>query len=201
MTYWIVRFLTLCFSKIFFPFQVHGVENILPRGAFIYASNHISYLDPVVLAISCQRRISFVAKDSLFKNKLFGWFISNLDAFPIKRESADIGAIRETIKRLKQGRAVLIFPQGTRIHDPDFRKVESGIGMITVKSGVPVVPVYVTGTDRALPEGAKFFKRYPITIYIGKAVSYSPQDPYSDIASDIMNKILSLPQMYQSVSS
>ena len=68
MTYWIVRFLTLCISKIFFPFKVYGLENIPSSGSFIYASNHISYLDPVVLAISCQRRISFVAKDTLFKN-------------------------------------------------------------------------------------------------------------------------------------
>ena len=189
MFYWFIRYCVLGLSKIFFPFKVYGLDNIPAEGAFVYASNHISYLDPVVLAISCRRRISFVAKDTLFKNKPFGLFLAHLDAFPIKRDSADIGAIKETLRRLKQGRAVLIFPEGTRVQDPAHREVQSGIGMIVAKSGVPVIPVHVAGTSEVLPEGAKFFRRHEISIHIGEPINFSPELPYQTIAQQIMVQI------------
>ena len=189
MTYWIVRFLTLCVSKIFFPIRVYGLENIPPQGAFIYASNHISYLDPVVLAISCRRRISFVAKDTLFKNWFLGFILPRLDAFPIKRDSADIGAIKETLRRLKQGRAVLIFPEGTRVQDLSHHEIQSGIGMIAIKSGVPIIPVLIRGTNKILPSGAKFFRPGIITITIGKSRTFSPETPYQTIANQVMHEL------------
>ena len=113
-------------------------------------------------------------------------------AFPVKRNTADIGALREAIRRLRRGEPVLLFPEGSRQAVKGQDNVEAGIGFIAIKGGVPVIPVKITGTDKALPPGAKWFKKHPMTLEFGKPIYSSPKDSYEDVARKIMQEIYSI---------
>src|SRR5437762_2318878 len=114
MIYWIVYFFTKLLSFFFFPVEIHDRKNVPQRGAFLLASNHVSYLDPMILGITTGRRLNYMAKDSLFKNKVFGFVLPRLGAFPIKRKTADTGALKECFRRIREGGPLLLFPEGTR---------------------------------------------------------------------------------------
>ena len=114
MVYWTAYYIALFCSKIFFPIKTTGREHLPRQGGYILASNHVSNLDPVILRLSTKQKLHFLAKESLFKNKIFGALIACLGAFPIRRDSADIGALKEAIRRLKKGHPLLVFPEGTR---------------------------------------------------------------------------------------
>lgn len=190
MIYWLTWIIVSIARIFFFPLKVYGQKNIPSKGAFIFASNHRSHLDPVLIPLCCTRRISFLAKDSLFKNKLLGWYLKQLEAFPIKRATSDVGAIKEIIRRLKRNLPVLMFPEGTRVREGEKSEVHAGIGFIAVKSGLPVVPVYVRGTDKVFPPGSKKFKRYPVSVRFGEPLSFIKSDlPYQNISREIMDKI------------
>src|ERR1700688_3905208 len=113
MIYYITYFLTKVLSWAYFPFTAHQTRHIPRQGAFILASNHISNLDPVVLGICSMRRLNFMAKIELFKGFL-GFFLTRLGSFPVKRGESDFVAMREALRRLKEGRVILIFVEGTR---------------------------------------------------------------------------------------
>jgi len=192
MFYWISYNIFKLISKLFLPYTIIGKENVPEKGGFILASNHLSYLDPLMVGISCDQKISYMARDSLFRNKFFGGLIRLGHAFPVKRNTADIGALREAIRRLKGGEPVLLFPEGSRQAVKGQGKVESGIGFIAIKAGVPLIPVKITGTDKALPPGAKWFKKHSMTLEFGKPIFSSPQDTYEDVARRIMQQIYSI---------
>ena len=191
MIYYITYFLTKVLSWIFFPFTAHQTRNIPREGAFILASNHISNLDPVVLGICSVRRINFMAKIELFKGAL-GFFLSRLGAFPVKRGEADLGAMKEALKRLKNGRVVLIFVEGTRRIGNEPSKAQAGVGFLAMKSGVPVVPVFVQGTNQVMAPGTKFFKRGVVTATFGEPFFVNDTHSYEEAAERILDKIYTL---------
>lgn len=177
---------------IYYPITVIGYHNLPQNSSYILASNHLSNMDPMLIGLSCRRRISYLAKEELFKNKIFAWILYHVGAFPVKRESADIGAIKEAIKRLKQGCPLVIFPEGTRQPVTDKNEVHSGISLIAVKSGVPVVPVLIKNSDKVMPKGDKFLKRNEVIITFGQPKRYTKGDSYPQIVAKIMAEISSL---------
>ncbi len=183
-------------SWLYFPLKVYGRENIPPQGGFILASNHLSHLDPVVLGMSVGwRPLNYMARDSLFKNKIFKWIITDLGAFPIKRDSADIGALKEAIRRLKVGMPLVLFPEGTR--KVEQKETQAGVGFIAVKSGVPVVPAFIEGSNQVITPGRKGVKRHRVNVFLGKPQNYSKEKSYEAIAEDIMFQINNLPSVYK----
>ncbi|MBF0385264.1 MAG: 1-acyl-sn-glycerol-3-phosphate acyltransferase [Candidatus Omnitrophica bacterium] len=194
MIYWITWFILRVISYFLFPIKTCGRENIPQKGGLIFASNHRSNLDPVLIPIACFRRCDFVAKDSLFKNNLFGRYLKRLGAFPIRREVGDVGALKEAIKRLKNGKAVVIFPEGTRVIEENDRQIQPGVGLIAAKAGKTIVPVFIEGSDKAMPPGAKFIKRNLISITYGKPIDAGSFKglSYPEIATKIMREILKL---------
>ena len=115
-----------------------------------------------------------------------------MGAFPVKRDSADTGAIKEALKRLKEGCALILFPEGTRKAGLEGKKLHPGIGLIALKGTAPVIPAYIDGSDKVLPPGAKFFKHHPVKIYFGKPLYFSQAESYPEIAQRIMTEINSL---------
>ncbi len=146
--------------RMCFPAKVIGKENI-PKGACIISSNHTSNLDVVLLAVHTWEKKYYVAKKELFKNKLFGWFLKKMGAIKIDRQSTDVGAIKNCMKTLKDGKKLVIFPEGTR-HDSknmELGEVKEGVAMFAIKSKVPVVPMFIAKKPR-------FWRK--TTIVIGK---------------------------------
>lgn len=186
--YWLaVGFVSLV-SFIFYPCRTYGRENIPKTGGCILASNHESNIDPILLPVVCPRQMRFMAKDSLFRNPVLGALIRWGGGFPVRRSSADRAAMKEFLRQLKLGYAVLIFPQGTR----GGSKVQVGVGFFAVSSGAPVVPVYIDGTEKVLPKGEKFPRRTPVTVTFGVPFSLPRDMPYEDAAEKVMEKINAL---------
>ncbi len=192
MLYWPCFLLMKFLDLIFFNTKFIGVDNIPKDTSFIFASNHISNLDPFIIGISRWRRYSYMAKDSLFKKKLVGWFFHNVGAFPIKRDKSDLRALREALKRLKAGCPLILFPEGTRGAGNREKKPQAGIGFLANKSNKPVLPVYIVGSDKALPNGAKWLRRHRITVTIGKPIHLSDKQTYPEISSFILKNIYAL---------
>lgn len=193
MIYYFTYFATKVLSWLYFPYKAYGTENIPRQGGFILASNHISNLDPVVLGICSVRRMNFMAKIELFKKQPLGYFLNKLGAFPIKRGEADFGALKEALKRLKNGKPVLIFVEGSRRKGHEPARAQSGVGFLAMKSAVPIVPVYLKGTDKVLPPGAKIFKRGVVEASFGKPF-YINEDgnTYQHASQQILDEIYKL---------
>ena len=154
--------------------QLRGAEHIPESGGFILAGNHVSYLDPALLWAGAPRETHFFAKQELFEAPLIGWLLPRVYVLPINRGSADRVAIQRATDLLTNGEPVGIFPEGTR-QSPGApadqpAAAHAGVAFIAMHAGVPVVPVGIAGTERALPKGAKL-PRFPrVTIRYGEPV-------------------------------
>ncbi len=192
MLYWPGFCLLWILDKIYFRTKVFGRENVPVQGPFILTSNHISNLDPFILSFTTSRSLNFLAKEELFKSPITSAIFYGLNAFPIKRGASDYKAIRETLRRLGNGKGLVMFPEGTRGVSSIEKKAQAGVGLIAVKSKAAIVPVYLVGTDKAFPPHTKWFKRHSITIYVGKPMVINENDSYETIANQIVTSIYAL---------
>jgi 1-acyl-sn-glycerol-3-phosphate acyltransferase len=185
------RLAFLILSRLFYNLSVTGKENIPRSGGFIIASNHVSNLDPILIGVASPRIINYMAKESLFKHKLIASALLLVRAFPVKRGSADISAVKEAIRRLREGGGLVMFPQGTRRQENSL-DVQSGIGMLAYRTKVPVIPAFIEGSEKALPAGAKFFHPSKIKIVLGRPLYFEHQSSYPEIAHAVMKEINAL---------
>ena len=124
--------------------KVEGKENIPEKPGFIIASNHRSFADPPLLAVTSMcAKFSFIAKEELFRNPFFGWFIRKLGAFPVVRGKGDMKVISDSVERLNEGRNLVIFPEGGRSKDGKLGKGKTGVALIAAQSGADVVPAAI----------------------------------------------------------
>lgn len=165
-----VRYVTMGVYKLFYNFHIEGAENIPQDRALVIASNHRSYADPVILTMPMKKPVTYMAKEELFKNKLFGWFITKLGAFPVKRGTGDMQVIDDAVAILNSGRHLVIFPEGTRSKDGKVGKGKTGVAMIAAKSGADVLPCGI------IFEGEKLHFRSKLILKFGKVI------PASEIA-------------------
>ena len=192
MVYYFTYFLTKFLSFLLAPRQAEGRRNIPLKGAFVLASNHISNLDPPLLGISTTRRLHYMAKAELFKHPFWGWWLRELWAFPIKRGEADFGALKQALAILKKGEPVLLFPQGTRaIHGKEDKPLP-GAGFLVQKARVPVVPVYVSGSDKAMPPGSKRIYRHKVKVIFGESFIVPYHLSYEEASQYILKRIQAL---------
>ena len=189
MLYSISRFLSACILKIFFNLEIKGKEAFPKNRPFILASNHISNLDPVVAGVGCPYKLAYLAKEELFKNKLFGRYLKSLGCIPLKREQSGAGVLRQALKVLKT-KPMVIFPQGGRSESYDDFK--AGVGFLQKKSGVPVIAAKVYGTGQILPKGAKTFKKGRIKVIFARVDAIKKGDSIEDIAVKVMERIKNL---------
>lgn len=147
--YSLVRIIAGIVYPLFFRAKAEGCENFPKDQNFILLSNHVHLLDPVTVAIFYKHsEVHFIAKDSLFKNKLFGAFLRKLHAFPVNRGETDMKAMRQAMQVLADGHVLGIFPEGHRQEDGVVKGLETGIAVIALRSRVPIVPAYISGRYR-----------------------------------------------------
>src|SRR3954452_10920567 len=147
--YWFVRAFVQPFLHAFFRLSRNGRHHIPAEGGVLLASNHRSFLDPFMIGCCLRRPIFFVAKQELFQNRLVGWLLNCLGAFPIRRGESDEESMKTARALLERGEAVVIFPEGTRIRRGSLGNAKRGVGRLALESGAAVVPIAVHGSERA----------------------------------------------------
>lgn len=203
MIYLFSWILSLILVKLNFKRKVFGRENVPARGAFILASNHASYIDPLILgtALPCGKWLNYLAKKDLFEKPLTAWYLRKIHAMPLDR-NGDIAAIKTVVKLLKSGKSILLFPEGTRSKDGKLQPAKPGIGFIAAKANVPVLPAYIEGSYDAMPAGKKSVKKgSSINVFIGKPIQFDSIDNkdknlYQQISDQIMHSIAHLKSKY-----
>jgi len=144
--------------KFLFPVKVRGRENIPQRGPCLIVANHISFLDAIVLGTRLPMQVNYFAKDELLHIFIISRLLARLGAIPLERDKPSSLSLRAGLKALKKKRAVVVFPEGTRSKTGKMLPPRPGIGFLHVKSGAPIIPVLIQGTDRAMPVGAKYIR-------------------------------------------
>jgi 1-acyl-sn-glycerol-3-phosphate acyltransferase len=184
--------------RAWFGLRVRGAEHVPARGPALIVSNHQSILDPPVIGGAARRQIYFLAKAELFRIPMFGSLIRALHARPVRREGSDPGALRTAAQLLGEGKALLVFPEGTRSLNGRLGEGKPGVGMLAVTSGAPVVPAYVSGTLEALPKGSAWPRRSQVSVSFGPALHFKPRngagrkERYREAAQEMMRGIAEL---------
>jgi 1-acyl-sn-glycerol-3-phosphate acyltransferase len=154
-------------SKVLFRPTVTGTENIPLEGPVIIAPIHRSNVDFALTLFISKRKVFFMAKDSLFHVPLLGPLITHLGAFPIHRGSADRESMAHSEAVLRQGHALVLFPEGTRKEGRAVAPLHDGAMFVAARTGATIVPVGIGGSDRAMPKGAKLPRPSKIRIVVG----------------------------------
>lgn len=169
--YQLVRRFCFLFLKIHNRLNVISLDRVPVSRPFIMAVNHCSNLDPVVVGAAFPDRLRYLAKVELFQgSRLFAWLLRRLGAIPVSRDSSQSagGALKTFLQLLQDGESVLLFPEGARSIDGKIKPLEGGVALLALKTGVPVIPVYVSGTFEAMPVGANQIGWNRISIIFGE---------------------------------
>ncbi len=152
------------FSRTFFKFEVIGTENIPSEGNLIIAANHKSNLDPIFVAsaVNKKRKMTAIAKEELFKNKILAKILNKVEIIPINRQNPGLGTIKRILKYIKNDYALVMFPEGTRSKTDDFNDAKAGLSLFATKAKAEIVPCTIYSSY-------KLFK--PAKIYFGEPIS------------------------------
>ncbi|MDP4735687.1 MAG: 1-acyl-sn-glycerol-3-phosphate acyltransferase [Ilumatobacteraceae bacterium] len=153
---------------------VYGRENIPQSGAFILAPIHRSNVDTPIVSVVTKRRLRFMGKDSLWKIKPIGAVLSALGGFPVTRGTADLEALKRCLAVLALGEPLVMFPEGTRQSGPNIHPLFDGAAYLSIKSGVPIIPVGFGGTEGVMPKGSKKVLPKKCSVVVGKPI-YPPK--------------------------
>ena len=173
-------------------FRIEGAEHIPKEGPVIIAPNHVSMVDPPLIALAVPRTVKIMAKNELFRVPVLGPLIAHLGAFPVHRGMPDRTALRRAIELLDQGWPVVIFPEGTRGDGKTLGPLEKGVLLIASKTGAPIVPTYISGTYHMLPRGAKKMRRSRVHVRFGPAIDPASFGKGDDLGQAIMSAIAAL---------
>lgn len=162
--------------RLYTRLTVAGREHLPAEGPYILAPNHRSYLDTPFAGTVRWKRMRFMGKDTMWKNKQFGWIFSALGSFPVSRGTADREALKRALAVLELGDPLVLFPEGTRKEGPTIQPLFDGAVYVAVRAGVPIVPVGIGGSERVMPKRARFVYPRKVHVEIGPPI-YPPVAP------------------------
>ena len=182
--------------------KVKGIDNIPTKGPVLVVSNHLSLADPPLLGVKLGRKARFMAKRELFRLKPVGYLFNGLGAFSVHRGRLDRQALRRSLDVISSGEMLVIFPEGMRSRNGQLRRAFSGVALLALKSGAPVVPVGIVGTENV----KKFWriKRPQITVNVGRPFNLKSvnekmtKEELTGLTNSIMRRVAGLlPAEYQ----
>ena len=173
--YWAGWTLTRVMCRAVFRRREAGWENVPTSGPFILAANHDSFMDPPLVGGSCPRPISYLARESLFHNPVFGWVLRRVGSVPVDRDGASGKGLKTILDRLLAGDGIILFPEGTRSQDGRLQRGRPGIGLVVLKSGAPVVPARVFGTFEAFGRHRRWPRPSSVGVRLGAPLRFDAQ--------------------------
>jgi len=164
-------------AKLYFRATYEGIENLPSSGAFILAPVHHSNIDFALMSVLTKRRMRYMGKDALWTVGWFGRFITTLGAFPVRRGAADREALSRCMRVIQGGEPLVLFPEGTRRTGPLVSDLYEGAAYVAIRTGVPIVPAGIGGSERALGRGAKVPKPVKVHVIVGEPMVPPPPKP------------------------
>ncbi len=203
--YRVCRAILAFIFRVYFRLRVQDASHVPATGPVILAPNHASYADPPMIGVGVQRMCNYLARANLFENRLFGWWLREVGVVPVDRDGGSASGLRTILGRLREGSAILLFPEGTRTTDGRLQPARSGIGLMAIKSGAPVVPVRVRGSfeawgrHRRVPLPRRIDIRFGPALRFEKHVAEAATCPkerlkeiYQEVSDEIMAAIAAL---------
>jgi 1-acyl-sn-glycerol-3-phosphate acyltransferase len=177
-----IRFVCRLTAVIVFHIRCRGRQHVPKTGGALVLANHQSHLDPVLVGLACDRRLSYLARQTLFGFAPFRWLINSLDAIPIDREGSGLSGLKETLRRLKQDELVLIFPEGTRTPDGEVHTFKPGFVALARRSRQPLLPVGFDGAFDSWPRWRLLPRPAVIHLEFGPPLSAAEMSQLDDAA-------------------
>ncbi len=203
MFYWLLKFILLGpLLRLIYRPRARGLQNIPRTGGFILAANHISFVDSLFMPLVCPRPVVFLGKADYFESWRTRWFFKAANVIPVQREGGSAGeaAILAGIQALKAGRAVGIYPEGTRSPDGRLYRGKTGVARMALEAGVPVIPISIRGTENVMPLDSKVPRLSGrVVVEFGKPLVFDryydrPKDRFvlRSVTDEIMYEIMML---------
>ncbi|GAC1537699.1 MAG: hypothetical protein NVS3B12_21960 [Acidimicrobiales bacterium] len=170
LLYRVIRSLIMGFARTFWRLQIEGADNLPASGPYVVAPVHRSNVDTPLIALISRRRLRFMGKDSMWRSPLAGRLFSALGGFPVHRGTVDRDALRRCVEVIAGGEPLVIFPEGTRQSGPIVGDLFEGAAYVAMRTGVPIIPVGIGGSERAMPKGAKGLRPVAVRIVIGAPI-------------------------------
>ena len=162
--------------RVMFDQKGYGEHNVPRTGGVLVVSNHVSYLDPAIVAAKLPRKFAYLAESYLWGFKPFGWLITRLNAFPVRQGKGDVGAMKQAINLLNEGWALTVFPEGMRTLTGRMMPVQAGVALLLKRANVPVVPAFIYGAYQAWPKHNLLPKRGKVRVIYRPAIDFTGQN-------------------------
>lgn len=188
--------------RIYFRCNVFNERRVPAEGPVILAGNHASFLDPPMIGAAVLRPINYLARESLFRFPIFGWYLKALNSVPVDRDGQGAKGLKIILDRLTKGGGIILFPEGTRTRSGELQPARSGVGLTVIKSDAPVVPVRVFGTFKAWNRKQIFPRPRKVIVKFGEPIDFKElreeaktcpkkrlKEIYQEVADQIMEEI------------
>jgi 1-acyl-sn-glycerol-3-phosphate acyltransferase len=154
-----------------FRVRYTGAESVPKEGAILVVANHQSFLDPPLVGAGFPRMMNYMARKTLFRFAPFAWLIRSYNAFPIDQEGSALGGVKETLRRLKSGEVVLVFPEGARTPDGEITPFLPGFAALAVRSRAMILPAAIEGAFQAWPRTRRWPRPGRVRVHFGDPIS------------------------------
>ncbi len=178
--YAFLQFLCRLLITVLFGYRSHGQQHLPIAGGGLVLSSHQSFLDPVLIGVPTLRPLNYLARETLFRVAPLRWLIQSLSGIPIDREGLGMAGLKETLRRLKRGQIVVIFPEGTRTPNGDLQPLKPGFAALARRAGVPLLPVAIVGAFECWPRTQPWPGRGQVRVYYGPPIRPEEVAQYDD---------------------
>ncbi len=175
-----LQFLCRLLVTVLLGYRSRGQQHVPASGGALLLSSHQSFLDPVLIGVPQWRPLNYLARKTLFHFPLLGWLIRSLSGIPIDREGLGMAGLKETLRRLKRGQIVVIFPEGTRTADGRLQPLKPGFAALARRAGVPLLPAAIVGAFECWPRNRSWPGRGQIRVFFGEPITVEEVAGYDD---------------------
>lgn len=180
--YHVVRIVVVVFCRLFWRLTVEGRDNVPKAGPFIIAPVHRSNVDSLIVAAVTNRRMRYLGKKEMWKYRASAWFFTTMGGIPVDRGTPDRDALKTCESVIAANEPLVMFPEGTRRSGGVVEDIFDGVAFVASRSGVPILPIGIGGSERAMAKGSKFIRPVRIRMVIGEPLVPEPISPGGRVA-------------------